>query len=243
MRTPIPMIRVFLVDEHEIVRRGITSVLESQGDITIVGQSQTMTDALPAILRLRPDVVVLDAQLPDGTGVDVCREMRAADPEIKALILTSHDDDDAVSAAILAGVSGYLLKQIEASALVNGVRLVAGGHSLIDPAVTSRVMRQVEVNQWSLQLVSDLTPQQTKIFHLIGEGLTNRQIAERTFLAEKTVKNHVTGLLRRLRLEHRTQVALLANKVRSGGRIPVSRPPQTPLGEATVDIQIDRDAV
>ena len=235
-----PPIRVYLVDDHEIVRRGINSLLEAEGDITVVGQAGTATAALPEILRLRPDVVVLDAHLPDGTGIDICREMRAVDPDIKGLVLTSYDDDDAVSAAILAGASGYVLKQIEGNNLISGVRLVAGGHSLIDPAVASRVMQQVEFHQWSLQLVSDLTPQQSKIFYLIGEGLTNRQIAERLFLAEKTVKNHVTGLLARLRLEHRTQVALFANRVRSGGAVAIK--PRTPelLRQSTVDIQLDR---
>jgi two-component system, NarL family, response regulator DevR len=235
-------IRVYLVDDHEVVRRGICSLLESEGDITVVGQAGTATAALSEILRLRPDVVVLDAHLPDGTGIDVCREMRAANPEIRGLVLTSYDDDDAVSAAILAGASGYVLKQIEGNNLISGVRLVAAGHSLIDPAVASRVMQQVEFHQWSLQLVSDLTPQQSKIFYLIGEGLTNRQIAERIFLAEKTVKNHVTGLLARLRLEHRTQVALLANKVKNGGSVALNPTLPEILRESAVDIELERQA-
>ena len=205
---------MFLLDDHEIVRRGVHSLLESEGDIEVVGQASTAAAALPEILRLRPDVAVLDAHLPDGSGIDVCREMRAVDPSIKGLVLTSYDDDNAISAAILAGAAGYVLKQIEGSSLVSGVRLVASGHSLIDPAVASRVVQQVQFHRRTLDLVSDLTPQQSKILFLIAEGLTNRQIAERLFLAEKTVKNHVTGLLARLGVEHRTQAAVLALKLR-----------------------------
>ncbi|MDH2414656.1 response regulator transcription factor [Nocardioides sp. CER19] len=210
-------IRVFLVDDHEIVRRGVKNLLESEGDIEVVGEAATAAEAKEAILALRPDVCVLDAHLPDGSGIDVCREVRAVDSSIKGLILTSYDDDSAISAAILAGAAGYVLKQIEGSSLVSGVRLVASGHSLIDPAVAARVVEQVQFHRRSLDLLTDLTPQQSKILFLIAEGLTNRQIAERLFLAEKTVKNHVTGLLARLGVQHRTQAAVLALKLRGEG--------------------------
>jgi DNA-binding NarL/FixJ family response regulator len=217
-------IRVFLVDDHEIVRRGVKNLLESEGDIEVVGEASTAAAAKEAILALRPDVCILDANLPDGSGIDVCREVRAVDQNIRGLILTSYDDDSAISAAILAGAAGYVLKQIEGSSLVSGVRLVASGHSLIDPAVAARVVEQVQFHRRSLDLLTDLTPQQSKILFLIAEGLTNRQIAERLFLAEKTVKNHVTGLLARLGVQHRTQAAVLALKLRGEGQGPVSVP-------------------
>lgn len=216
-------LRVYLLDDHEVVRRGVASLIDEAAGIEVVGQSGSAARALQEILDLRPDVVVLDAQLPDGTGVDVCREMRAVDPSIKGLILTSQDDPDAISAAILAGVSGYVLKRIEGNSLVSGIRLVAGGHSLIDPAVATRVVEQMEMQRKSLDVITELTPQQRKIFLLIAEGMTNRQIAERLFLAEKTVKNHVTGLLARLGLQHRTQAALLAVQLRDAdGTAPVA---------------------
>ncbi|WP_321573727.1 response regulator transcription factor [Nocardioides sp. Kera G14] len=218
--------RVFLVDDHEIVRRGVKSLLESEGDIEVVGEADTAAGALPAILAAKPDVCVLDANLPDGSGIDVCREVRASNPDIKALILTSYDDDNAISAAILAGAAGFVLKQIEGNSLVSGVRLIASGHSLIDPAVAARVVQQVQFHRRTLDLMADLTPQQSKILFLIAEGLTNRQIAERLFLAEKTVKNHVTGLLARLGVQHRTQAAVLALKLRgdqSGVAVPQQR--------------------
>ena len=209
-------IRVYLLDDHEVVRRGVASLLECHTDIEVVGQAGTAARALAEILELRPDVAVLDTHLPDGSGIDVCREMRSVDPEIRGLILSSHNDDDAVSAAILAGASGYVLKQIEGSSLVSGLRLVASGHSLIDPAVAARVVQQVELHRRSLDMIADLTPQQSKILFLIADGLTNRQIAERLFLAEKTVKNHVTALLAKLGVAHRTQAALLAVRLEGG---------------------------
>lgn len=203
-------IRVYLVDDHEVVRRGVASLLETDDMIEVVGEAGSATVALREILDLRPDVVVLDNHLPDGSGVDICREMRSVDPSIKGLILTTYDDAEAISAAILAGAAGYVLKRIDGNSLVSGIRLVAGGHSLIDPSVASRVVEQMEMQKKSLDVICELTPQQRKIFFLIAQGMTNRQIAEDLFLAEKTVKNHVTGLLARLGLQHRTQAALLA---------------------------------
>ena len=218
-------IRVFLVDDHEIVRRGVRSMLEAEGDIQVVGEAATARDALPAILALAPDVCVLDAQLPDGSGIDICRQMREANPDIKGLILTSYDDEQAITSAILAGAAGYVLKQIEGNSLVSGIRLVASGHTLIDPVIASRVVQQVQFHRRAFDVLSELTPQQSKILFLIAEGLTNRQIAERLFLAEKTVKNHVTGLLSRLGVQHRTQAAVLAHRLRDGsvGSLPAPR--------------------
>lgn len=207
-------VRVYLVDDHEVVRRGVASLLESDGDIHVVGEAGTVSSAVPEILQLCPDVVVLDHRLPDGSGLDVCRELRAAAPEIRVLMLTSYDDTETISAAMLAGASGYILKNVAGDSLVSGVRLVAGGHSLLDPAVAGRVVEQMETQRRSMDLIGDLTPQQRKIFFLIAQGLTNRQIAERLYLAEKTVKNHVTGVLGRLGLQHRTQAALLAVRVK-----------------------------
>jgi DNA-binding NarL/FixJ family response regulator len=210
-------IRVYLVDDHEVVRRGVASVLESDPRIQVVGQTDRADVAVREVLAQRPDVVILDDELRDGSGIDVCRKVRAADPGIKALILTAHEDPELISAAILAGASGYVLKRIEGDSLVSGVRLIAGGHSLIDPSVAQRVIEQMEGQKRSLDLVADLTPQQRKILLLLADGLTNREISQRLFLAEKTVKNHVTGLLARLGVQHRTQAAVLAARLRSGG--------------------------
>ncbi len=224
-------IRVFLLDDHEIIRCGVRVLLEAEPDIEVVGEAATVAEALPEILRLRPDVAVLDAVLRDGSGIDVCREMRAVDPTIRGMVLTDHEDDRAIGDAIMAGAAGYVLKRIDAGTLVSGVRLVAGGHSLIDPAVAARVVQQVQMHRRTLDLLSELTPQQSKILFLIAEGLTNRQIAGRLFLAEKTVKNHVTGLLARLGVEHRTQAAVLALKL--SGETAMSVPGPRP-GERAV---------
>ncbi len=182
-------IRIFLLDDHEVVRRGLRDLLESEDDIEVVGEGGTVAEGIARIPALRPDVAVLDGRLPDGSGIDVCREIRSVDPNIKALILTSYDDDEALFNAILAGASGYVLKQIGGNDLIDGVRRVAAGQSLLDPTLTARVLE------------------------LIAEGLTNRQIGERLFLAEKTVKNYVSSILSKLGLERRTQAAVLATKL------------------------------
>jgi two-component system response regulator DevR len=214
MTAPDP-IRVFLLDDHEIVRRGLRGLLESEGDITVIGEAGRVADAIPAILELKPDVAILDGRLPDGSGIEVCREVRAADPSIKGLILTSYDDDEAMFTAILAGAAGYVLKQIDGTSLLTGIRAVVQGHSLIDPSVAVRVIDRMRNGQAAgpAELAS-LTPQEKKILSLIAEGLTNRQIGERMFLAEKTVKNHVTNVLAKLGVERRTQAAILASKLR-----------------------------
>ena len=206
-------IRVFLLDDHEVVRRGLRDLLEDEDDIEVVGESGQALEAIARIPALRPDVAVLDARLPDGSGIDVCRQVRSVDPSIRALILTSYDDDEALFAAILAGASGYVLKQIQGNDLVDGVRRVAAGQSLIDPSLTEKVLERLRNGPGEPAELSTLTDQERKILALIAEGLTNRQIGERMFLAEKTVKNYVSSILSKLGLERRTQAAVLASKL------------------------------
>ncbi len=183
-------------------------LLESAG-LDVVGDAGTAAEAIPAILKLKPDVAVLDGRLPDGSGIDVCRDVRSADPSIKVLILTSYDDDDALFAAIIAGAAGYVLKQVRGNDLVDAVRRVADGQSLLDPAITMQVLERIR-NGHSDDPLARLTAQERRILDLIGEGMTNRQIAEAMSLAEKTVKNYVSQLLAKLGLERRTQAAVLA---------------------------------
>jgi len=209
-KTPI---RVFLLDDHEVVRRGLRDLLESEGDIEIVGESGSAKEAIARIPALRPHIAVLDGRLPDGSGIDVCREIRSVDPSIQALILTSYDDDEALFAAILAGAAGYVLKQIGGNDLIEGVRRVAAGQSLLDPTLTARVLERVRNGPVVHEELGSLTEQERKILALIAEGLTNRQIGERIFLAEKTVKNYVSSILSKLGLERRTQAAVLAAKL------------------------------
>lgn len=205
-------IRVFLLDDHEVVRRGIKELLESEGDIEVVGESGLAQEATRRIPALRPDVAILDGRLPDGTGMEVCRDVRSVDPSIKALILTSYDDDEALFSAIMAGAAGYILKQVRGNDLVDTVRRVAAGESTLDPTVTARVLERVRNGPPRDQQLEALTTQEQKILELIGEGLTNRQIAERMYLAEKTVKNYVSSLLAKLGLTSRTQAAIFATK-------------------------------
>ncbi|MCW2770644.1 MAG: DNA-binding response regulator [Aeromicrobium sp.] len=209
--TPIP-IRLFLLDDHEVVRRGLKDLLEQEPDIEIVGESGLAKDAAARIPVVKPHVAVLDARLPDGSGIEVCREVRSADPSIAVIILTSYDDDDALFAAIMAGAAGYVLKQVRGTDLVDAVRRVAGGQSLLDPAVTQRVLTRIREGQPADDPLAALTKQERRILTLIGEGLTNRQIAGEMFLAEKTIKNYVTQLLSKLGLERRTQAAVLVTR-------------------------------
>ena len=205
-------IRVFLLDDHEVVRRGLCDLLERDGDITVVGESGSAVEATARIPALRPAVAVLDGRLPDGSGIEVCREVRAVDPSIAVLILTSYDDDDALFAAIMAGAAGYVLKQIRGSDLVDSVRRVAAGQSLLDPAVTQQVLDRLRQGPVEDTALAPLTSQEKRILELIGQGMTNRQIAEEIFLAEKTVKNYVSSLLAKLGMERRTQAAVFAAK-------------------------------
>jgi two-component system response regulator DevR len=205
-------IRVFLLDDHEIVRRGLKELLESEGDIEVVGESGLAQEAARRIPALRPDVAVLDGRLPDGSGIDVCRDVRSQHPEIKALILTSYDDDDALFAAIMAGAAGYVLKQVRGNDFIETVRRVAAGQSTLDPAVTAQVLDRLRKGPEEDPALASLTDQEKRILELIGEGMTNRQIGEAMFLAEKTVKNYVSTLLAKLGLERRTQAAVFATK-------------------------------
>ena len=205
-------IRVFLLDDHEIVRRGLKELLEAEGDIVVVGESGLAQEATRRIPALRPDVAILDGRLPDGSGIDVCRDVRSVDPGIKALILTSYDDDDALFAAIMAGAAGFLLKQVRGHDLVDTVRRVAGGQSTLDPSVTARVLDRVRNGPPRDEKLEALTAREQDILELIGQGMTNRQVAEHMFLAEKTVKNYVSSMLAKLGLTSRTQAAIFATK-------------------------------
>ncbi len=206
-------IRLFLLDDHEIVRRGLRDLFEAEDDLEVVGDVGSAQEAIRITPALRPDVAILDARLPDGSGIDVCRAIRSKNPEIKAIILTSYDDDEALFAAIMAGAAGYVLKQVRTADLVDTVRRVAAGQSLLDPAVTARVLERVRAPQPEADELSSLTEREREILALIAEGLTNRQIGQRLYLAEKTVKNYVSSLLAKLGLERRTQAAVLASKL------------------------------
>jgi len=206
-------IRVFLLDDHEIVRTGLRSLLEAEDDFEVVGEAGTAAEALDRIPPTRPDVAILDVRLPDGSGIEVCREVRSSLPEVACLMLTSYADDEALLAAIMAGASGYVLKQVGATSLVDDVRKVAAGRSLLDPALSAQVMRRLRERPDEDPLLATLTAQERRILDLVAEGQTNRQIAAELFLAEKTVKNYVSNLLSKLGMERRTQAATYATKV------------------------------
>jgi len=215
MTTPLgglEKIRVFLLDDHEVVRRGIRELLESEGDIEVVGESGLAQEAARRIPALRPDVAVLDARLPDGSGIDVCRDVRSVDPSIAGLILTSYDDDEALFSAIMAGAAGYVLKQVRGNDLVDTVRRVASGQSTLDPAVTQQVLDRLRRGSDEDPALAPLTAQEKRILELIGDGMTNRQIGETMYLTEKTIKNYVSALFVKLGLERRTQAAVFAAK-------------------------------
>ena len=207
------MIRVFLLDDHEVVRRGLADLLQNAGDIEVIGESASAVEAARRIPALKPDVAILDARLPDGNGIDVCRDIRAVDSSIKGLILTSYEDDEALFAAIMAGAAGYVLKQIRGTDLVDAVRRVAAGQSLLDPAVTRRVLERIRSGMEQPRELESLTEQERRILEYVAEGLTNREIAGKMFLAEKTVKNYVSSMLAKLGLERRTQAAVLATRL------------------------------
>ena len=210
-----PAIRVFLVDDHEVVRRGVADVLSTDPHITVVGEAKNAAEAMARVPALRPDVVVLDMRLPDGDGVTVCRDLRAQLPDLGVVMLTSYSDDEALFQAILAGASGYLLKQILGQDLVTAVQTVAAGGSLLDPTATSAVLARMRRSAEPAGPLAALSDQERTVLDLIGEGLTNRQIGERMFLAEKTVKNYVSHVLAKLGLERRTQAAILATEQRA----------------------------
>jgi two-component system, NarL family, response regulator DevR len=207
-------ISVFLLDDHEVVRRGVRELLETEPDIEVVGEAGTAAEAVARVPALRPRVAILDVRLPDGDGVSVCRELRSRMPELACLMLTSFPDDDALFDAIMAGAAGYLLKQVRGSDILNAVRTVAAGGSMLSPEATSRVMERLRSgNEPQHDPLAELTEQERKVLHLVGEGLTNRQIGERLFLAEKTVKNYVSSLLAKLGMERRVQAAVYATEL------------------------------
>jgi DNA-binding NarL/FixJ family response regulator len=207
------MTRVFLVDDHEVVRRGVADLLDRERDIDVVGECDGATHALGRILATRPDVVLLDVRLPDGTGIDVCRDVLAAAPETRCVMLTAYDDDEAVYSAILAGAVGYVLKDIRGNGLIESVRRAARGESLIDPALRERVTQRMRHGD-SDPRFDVLTAREKQVLALVADGLSNRQIGQRMGLAEKTVKNYVSSLLAKLGLQSRTQAALLQTSSR-----------------------------
>ena len=206
-------IRVFLVDDHEVVRRGVRDVLQGSGEIVVVGEAGSVTEAREAIPAAAPDVAVLDVQLPDGTGIELCRDLRSDHPELACLMLTSFPDDDAMLDAVVAGASGYVLKQVRGSDLVDAVRKVAAGHSLLDPDLRARAADRIRKGPEEDDRLKHLTPQEHRILELLADGLTNRQIAEEMFLAEKTVKNYVSNLLSKMGMSRRTEAAVFAARM------------------------------
>ncbi|WP_189536576.1 response regulator [Streptomyces roseolilacinus] len=220
-------VKVFLLDDHEVVRRGVHDLLDGEPDLTVVGEAGTAEQALTRIPALRPDVAVLDVRLPDGDGVSVCRELRSRMPDLHCLMLTSFDDEEALLDAIMAGASGYVLKQITGTDLVSAVRTVAAGQSLLDPGATARVMARLrggDPQKEEQPGLAGLTERERDILALVGEGLTNREIGKRLYLAEKTVKNNISRLLAKLGVERRVQAAVLATQL--SGRTPASDPPR-----------------
>lgn len=202
-------VRIFLLDDHEIVRRGLRELFEAHDDLEVVGEASNAEEAMIRVPPTRPDVAVLDVRLPGASGIEVCRDLRAAMPQLRCLMLTSFADDDALFSAILAGASGYLLKQIRGAELVTAVRRVAEGQSLIDPALTASVMDRLRGKQED-ERIAKLSPQERRILDLIAEGKTNRQIGAEMYLAEKTVKNYVSNLLAKMGFARRTEAAVYA---------------------------------
>ncbi|WP_112273739.1 response regulator [Lentzea terrae] len=205
--------RVFLVDDHEVVRVGIRELLSASEDLEVVGEASSVTEALTRIPAVAPDVAVLDVRLPDGNGIELCRELMSRLPDLKCLMLTSFTDDEALFDAIMAGAAGFVLKRIVGSDLTNAVKTVAAGQSLLDARSTAALLNRIRREREQGDPVRSLTEQERTVLDLIGEGLTNRQIADKMFLAEKTVKNYVSHLLAKLGLERRTQAAVLASKL------------------------------
>jgi len=211
------VLTVFLVDDHEMVRRGVADLLGEEPDLMVVGQASSVAEALARVPAIMPDLVVLDVRLPDGNGVELCRELRSGMPALNCLMLTSYTDEDAMLEAILAGAGGYVIKDIKGSALLSAVRTVGSGHSLLDNRAAAALISRLRANAADSGPLAGLTGQERVLLDLIGEGLTNRQIAERMFLAEKTVKNYVSRLLAKLGMQRRTQAAVLATELRDKG--------------------------
>jgi DNA-binding NarL/FixJ family response regulator len=211
-------LRIVLVDDHEVVREGLRALLDAEEDIQVVGEAGTVADAVRRVGYESPDVVVLDVRLPDGSGIEACREIRARWPEVRVLMLTSFADDEALFSSIMAGASGYVLKQIKGSDLISSVRRVGRGESLLDPEMTERVFRRIRGEEPDDPLLARLSNQERKILDLIAEGLTNREIAERMFLAEKTVKNYVSNVLAKLDMSRRSEAAAYAARLEAQRR-------------------------
>ena len=208
--------RVLVVDDHEVVRKGLCEILEQEDDLEICGEAGSAAEAVAKAAALTPDVVILDVRLPDGDGVTVCRELRRREPRPACLMLTSYPDDEVLVAAVVAGAAGFLLKQVRGLDLVSAVRTVAAGGSLLSPEATSLVLDRLRDPEGAQDPRRALSDKERRVFELIGDGLSNREIAQRMELAEKTVKNHVSSLLRKLHLQRRTQAAVLAERTRHG---------------------------
>jgi two-component system response regulator DevR len=208
------VISVFLVDDHELVRRGLIELLQSQPDITVVGEAATVEQGRTRIAAVRPDVAILDVHLPDGNGVDLCRDVRSDNPDLRCLILTAYDDDEAVVASVVAGASGYVLKDVRGSGLIDALRAVAAGRSLLDAAQVRRVGERLRSERAGDPRLESLSTREREVLDLIADGLTNREIGERLSLAEKTIKNYVSGVLSKLGLQRRTQAAILQRESR-----------------------------
>lgn len=210
-------VTVFLVDDHEVVRHGVRSLIEASGDMEVVGEAANVESALGRIIAVHPQVALLDVRLPDGNGVELCREIRSRLPDVSCLMLTSYSDDEALFEAIIAGASGYVLKQVRGSELLAAIRRVAQGEHLLDPAVTGRVMKRLSSPSGDDQRLASLTTREREVLELIGQGMTNRQIGETMHLAEKTVKNYVSGLLAKLGMERRTEAAVFVARREASG--------------------------
>ncbi|MGC2485038.1 MAG: response regulator transcription factor [Acidimicrobiales bacterium] len=217
------MLNIFLVDDHEVVRRGVRELLESEDDIRVIGEAGTRAEALVEIGTAHPDVVLLDVRLPDGDGIEICREIRSSSPEIACLMLTSYADDEAFLGAVVAGASGYILKQIRGNDLVASVRRAAQGESLLDPLMVAKARARLG-RDLDDERLRPLSPQERRILELIAEGMTNREIAEAMFLAEKTVRNYVSNLLMKMGLKHRTEAAVFAVRAEARKRTSFTGP-------------------
>ena len=204
--------RVFLLDDHEIVRRGLRELVEAEPDMVVAGEAGTVAEAMGRIPPTHPDVAVLDVQLPDGSGIEVCRDIRSRHPEVRCIMLTSVTEDEAMLDSVVAGADGYLLKQVRGTAIVDGIRSVAAGRPLLDPATTRQVLERLRRGSADDERLRGVTDQERRILDLLADGLTNRQIGEQMFLAEKTVKNYVSNLLMKLGMSRRTEAAVFAVK-------------------------------
>lgn len=213
-------IRVFLLDDHEIVRRGVYELLDGEPGIKVVGDAGTVAQAMARVPKLKPDVAILDVRLPDGNGAEVCRDLRSENPELKCIMLTSFDDDEALLLSVLAGASGYLLKQVRGSDIVHSVRRVAAGYSLLDPTLSAHASERLRSGVEDSDRLKGLTGQERKILDLLAGGRTNRQIADELFLAEKTVKNYVSNLLSKMGMSHRTEAAVFAARLQARSERP-----------------------